>query len=146
MTSPPVPIARALADLVTIWRARAAELQPFAPAPALVFLVAARQVEAAIGGAADVGEVFVVEALSAEPGLSTTELRERARAAGVSTASVTRALPLLEAQGVVAFTVAARNRKRWHLRSGTESREVPEKSTGEPVPSLSDKLTGVSAP
>lgn len=137
------------AQLVATWRAKAAEHAPFNPPVALAFQVCARMLEQTTGGAADVGEVFVVDALRTESGLSTKELRHRAAVAGVSTTSVSRALVLLEAQGIIGYDVAARNRKRWHLsdhdRSDRSVRgETPEKSESEPVQNLSDRLDGAS--
>lgn len=130
---------RALEHLVARWRAKASDLHPFDNGAALAFQVCARDLDAAIGGQSDTGAEFVVAELHREPGLSTTELRDRARMAGVSITSVTRTLPLLEARGVIAFDLGKRNRKRWRLR------ESPEKSGAELVPSLSDRLNGVGA-
>lgn len=132
-------------ELTASWRRRAMDLQPFAPDAAVAFRVAARQLETALGGrdAEDPGETFVLAALRSEPGLSTTELRERARGAGVSSASVTRALPLLEAQGLIGFDPAPRNRKRWHVRGDPTAWPAPENPHTGLVQSLSDKLSGV---
>lgn len=134
-----------MTQLIATWRAEAARHAPFDPPVALAFQVCARQLEAAIGGAADVGEVFVVETLRAEPGLSTKDLRQRAAVAGVSTTSVTRALSLLEATGAIAFEVGPRNRKRWHLAGQSVGRESVENRASEPVQNLSDRLDPLPA-